>query len=127
MNAGVSVPAGDRVRAHFHFEAFHQQWNNTTIEALAARPDIPGIYRERFNMEPESPSSSRWSDLTGNISIQHFQTAISGPPVPEAANAVETTLRYHTRWRESDSFGQELDAGYTLRAAHQYARHGLCL
>ena len=58
VNAGVSVPAGDRVR-YFHFEAFHQQWNNTTIEALAARPDIPGIYRERFNMDPESPSSSR--------------------------------------------------------------------
>ncbi|MGA2877896.1 MAG: BamA/TamA family outer membrane protein, partial [Bryobacteraceae bacterium] len=35
----------------------------------------------------------------------------------ESANAVINTLRYHQRWAGSDDSTQELDAGYSLRAA----------
>jgi outer membrane translocation and assembly module TamA len=69
--------------------------------------------------------------LTGSVSIQHFETQFPAARF-QAANALETTLRYSTRWRESDSHGQELDAGYTLRAAtnllgtdYVYTRHAV--
>ncbi len=35
----------------------------------------------------------------------------------ESANAVINTLRYHQRWSGSDDSTQQLDAGYSLRAA----------
>jgi hypothetical protein len=38
VNAGFSRPIGERVRAHFSFEAFHQQWNNATLQALQNAP-----------------------------------------------------------------------------------------
>jgi hypothetical protein len=130
VNAGFSRPIGEHLRAQFSFEAFHQQWNNATITALAERPDVPGIYRERFQMKPGltlivAPGLT----LTGSVSIQHFETQFPAAMF-QAANALETTLRYSTRWRESGSHGQELDAGYTLRAAtnlldtdYVYTRH----
>ena len=51
-NLGVSGAIGDRVRLRFDFESFHQQWNATTLRALDERPDVPGIYRERYHMAP---------------------------------------------------------------------------
>jgi hypothetical protein len=132
VNAGISQRISDRVRAHFNFETFHQQWNNATIRALEDRPDVPGIYRERFQMEPGiTVMLTEDLSLTGSISLQHFETQFPAAR-HQAANALETTLRHSTRWRESDSHGQELDAGYNLRAAtnlldtdYVYTRHSV--
>lgn len=130
INTGFTQPVGDHVRLHFDFDAFHQQWNRATLEALEQRPDVPGIYRERYNAEPGITFIlAEPVTVTAAISIQHFQTQFPAAR-SEAANAFETTLRYRKRWRESDSIGQELDAGYTLRAATNlldsdfvYSRH----
>jgi hypothetical protein len=132
VNAGMSYPIGDRVRAQFNFEAFHQQWNNETLRALESRPDVPGIYRERFHMQPGfTVLLTETLSLTGSVSIQQFETQFPAAR-HQAANALETTLRHSTRWRESDSHGQELDAGYNLRAAtnlldtdYVYTRHAV--
>jgi hypothetical protein len=132
VNAGFSTAFGDRVRAQFAFEAFHQQWNNATIEALRANEDVPGIYRERYHMKPGiAVLVAPGLTLSGSVSIQHFETQFPAAR-HQAANALETTLRYSSRWRESDSHGQELDAGYTLRAAtnllgtdYVYTRHAV--
>jgi hypothetical protein len=132
INAGFSRPLGERVRAQFSFEAFHEQWNNATIDALAVRDDLPGVYRERYHMKPGiTVAIAPGLTLTGSLSVQHFQTQFPAARY-QAANALETTLRYSTRWRESDAFGQELDAGYTLRAAtnlldtdYVYTRHAV--
>jgi hypothetical protein len=132
VNAGISHPIGERVRAQFNFEAFHQQWNNETLRALETRPDVPGIYRERFHMEPGITVLLTESlSLTGAVSFQQFETQFPAAR-QQTANALETTLRHSKRWRESDSHGQELDAGYNLRAAtnlldtdYVYTRHAV--
>ena len=113
---GVSRRIGERVRVGFDFESFHQQWNATTLNALAERPDLPGIYRERYHMSP-SISIALLESLTfsAGVDIQHFQTQFPAARY-EAANAVTTTLRYRRRWA-SDASRQEVDAGYGLRAA----------
>ena len=131
FNAGYSRRFGEYVRLNFDFDTFHQQWNPATQLALASRPDVPGIYRERYNMEPTlafliTPELS----LSVGVSIQHFQTQFPAARF-EAANAVVTTLRHRRRWQPTDSAaGHELDAGYSLRAATRsldsdfvYARH----
>jgi hypothetical protein len=132
VNAGFSRPIGEHMRAQFAFEAFHQQWNNATIDALAERDDVPGIYRERYHMKPGiTVIFVPGLTLTGSVSIQHFETQFPAARF-QAANALETTLRYSTRWRRSSLYGQELDAGYTLRAAtnlldtdYVYSRHSV--
>jgi hypothetical protein len=131
FNAGYSRRIGERVRLRFEFETFHQQWAPATEAALVGRPDVPGIYRERYNMEPAvavllAPDVT----LTAGVSFQHFQTQFPAARF-EASNAVFTTLRHVRRWDgSSSSAGQEVDAGYTLRAATRtldsdfvYTRH----
>jgi hypothetical protein len=119
LNAGFSRPLGtDRVRVRFEFDALHQQWDPATQVAMMTQSDVPGIYRERFSMEPEivillAPGLS----LSTGVSFQHFQTQFPAARF-EAANAVGTTLRQQRHWGGSGSTaGHELDAGYSLRAA----------
>ena len=133
FNLGYSRRFGDYVRLNFDFDSFHQQWDPATDFALQSRPEVPGIYRERYSMEPTlafliTPELS----ISAGVSMQHFQTQFPAARF-EAANAVVTTLRHRRRWRPTDSAaGHELDAGYSLRAATRsldsdfvYARHAV--
>jgi hypothetical protein len=131
INVGVSRTFSERVRLRFEFDTLHQQWNPATEVALLSRADVPGLYRERYSMEPAivillAPGLS----LTTGLNFQHFQTQYPAARY-EAANALVTTLRHRRRWGSSGSLGHELDAGYGLRAATRmlgsdfvYARHG---
>lgn len=126
---GIAAKAGDRVRAQLDFGAFHTQWNATTLAALDVRPDVPGIYRERFVVAPAvSVAITDFLVFTAGIDIQNFQTQFPAARF-EASNAVTTTLRLRRRW-SSDASRQEVDAGYGLRAAtrslgsdYVYTRH----
>lgn len=131
LNAGYSRRFGERIRFRFDFETYHQIWDPSTEYALQQRPDVPGIYRERYGMEPAvvillAPSLS----LTTGLDFQHFQIQFPAARF-EAANAVVTTLRHRRRWESADSSaGHDLDAGYSLRAATSlldsdfiYSRH----
>jgi Omp85 superfamily domain len=123
----------DRVRFRFLFESYHEQWNNTTVEALA-RPgtesDMSGIYRTRMNFEPVTTFVlARPLTLSLGVSFERFQLQFPAART-EAANAMVTTLRYHRRLEGSDANQQQWDAGYSLRAATNtlgsdfaYARH----
>jgi hypothetical protein len=133
FNAGYERRFGEYIRFRFDFDTFHQEWNPATEQAMASRPDLPGIYRERYSMEPAlvfliTPNLS----LSTGLSVQHFQTQFPAARF-EAANAVVTTLRHRRRWQSSGSVaGHELDAGYSLRAATNlfdsdfvYTRHAI--
>jgi hypothetical protein len=130
-NLGVSAKAGDRVRLRFDFGAFHTQWNATTLLALESRPDLPGIYRERYIASPSiSIAIAEPVVFTVGFDIQHFQTQFPAARFEES-NALTTTLRYRRRWA-SDASRQEVDAGYGLRAAtrslgsdYAYTRHAV--
>jgi hypothetical protein len=128
---GAGRKFGERVQLRFDFESFHQQWNATTLRRLEERPDIPGIYRERYHMAPSvSIALLETLTFTAGVDIQHFQTQFPAARF-EAANAVTTTLRHRRRWT-SDASRQEVDAGYGLRAAtrsfgsdYVYSRHAM--
>jgi len=135
FTAGVAVPIGDRVQVRFAVESFHEQWNQATIDALArntaaGKNDIPGVYRTRNNFEPAiRVALARNLTLTAGVSFEEFQTQFPAART-EGSHSVITTLRYHRQWADSDTSGQELDAGYSLRAAtnfldsdYVYTRH----
>ena len=132
INTRVSVPIGERIQARFGFESFHEQWNQATLDALARATDVPGIYRTRNNFEPSIRIAvAPHLTLTAGLSFEEFQTQFPAART-EGARSVITTLRYHRQWEASDTSGQELDAGYSLRAAtnllgsdYVYTRHSI--
>jgi hypothetical protein len=117
INARIARDLHPRLRIRFDFQSFHQQWNAATIVALQRNPDVPGIYRIRRNYQPSiTIVLARPLTLTAGVSFEQFQTQFPAARI-EAANAVINTLRYRRQWQGSDSFRQELDAAYNLRAA----------
>ena len=110
----------DRAHLRFEFESYHDQWNGATRAALAAgapgSEETSGIYRNRQNFEPLLVFFvARPLTLSVGTSFQRFQNDAPGVPT-EAANAVITSLQYQRHGEDSD-YRQDLDAGYSLRAA----------
>lgn len=123
----------DRVRFRFQFENYHDQWHGATQGLLPSDGPSPdqtsGLYRTRQNVEPAVLFVlAKPLTLSVGASFQRFQDQL---PVAqtEAANALITTLRFQQRLEGSEN-QQDLDAGYSLRAATRtlasdfaYARH----
>jgi hypothetical protein len=85
----------------------------------ASRPSSlgAGAYGSRLNYEP-SATFVLAAPLTLSVGLSFEQLSnLPAAARSESANAVVNTLRYHQRWAESGDSTQELDAGYSLRAA----------
>ncbi len=134
--------AGGRIRLGFEFDAYSDQYDSSTLEALDAtsRPSSlvagpaaclsAGAYGSRLNYEP-SATFVLAAPLTLTVGLSFEQLSnLPSAARPESANAVVSTLRYHRRWTGSGGNKEELDAGYSLRAATRllgtnlaYTRH----
>jgi hypothetical protein len=130
LSAGYARQFSESIGFRVDFNTLHQQWNRATILALEDRPDVPGIYRRRHILSPAVEIRLHPSLLlTTGVSLQQFELQYPAARY-ETSNAVENTLRYLGRWESSSTSGQELDAGYNLRAATRilnsdvaYTRH----
>jgi hypothetical protein len=111
----------DRIRFGFEIDGYQDQYSPSTLAALdsASRPVSlgAGAYGSRLNYEP-SATFLLAAPLTLTVGLS-FEQLNSLPTAArsESANAVINTLRYHRRWVDSGDSTQELDAGYSLRAA----------
>ena len=124
----------DRVRFAFQLEAYRDEYNRATLDALDNDPSSSlgaGAYRSRLNFEP-SATFVLAKPLTFTVGLSFEQLQPDLPAAQsESANAVINTLRYHQRWG-SDATIEELDAGYNLRAATKmlgtdlaYSKHAI--
>jgi hypothetical protein len=107
----------DEIKLGFQFASYHTQWNSATLEALPARPEVPGIYRTRQEFAPTF-TVKPLEDLTVTVgtSFQRFQKQFPAAHT-EAANAVTATLRFARRLDGPEGAKHEFAAGYNLRAA----------
>ena len=120
----------DRLRAGFQFEAYHQQWNGSTLHALNESPDVPGVYRNRLAYTPTlTIEPANGLTLQTGVRIQNFQTQFPAART-ESASSMINTLRYQKAWEDAGFGRQTLNADYSLRAATRmlssdlvYARH----
>ena len=117
---GSRWPNG-RIRLGFEFDAYQDQYDSSTLAALdsASRPSSlgAGAYGSRLNYEPSATFVlAAPLTLTVGLSFEQLNNLPSAAR-SESANAVINTLRYHQRWAGSGDSTQELDAGYSLRAA----------
>jgi len=122
--------ANGRIRLGFELDAYQNQYASSTLAALAidSRPSSEsssigsGAYGSRLNYEP-SATFVIAAPLTYTVGLGFEQlNNLPSAARSESANAVINTLRYHQRWVASDKpesgpSTQELDAGYSLRAA----------
>jgi hypothetical protein len=110
----------DRLRLSFEFDAHHEMYNRATLVALDSSTTSSlgaGAYRSRLNFEPSATFVlAKPLTLTVGLSFEQLEPQSSAAR-SESANAVINTLRYHKRWQDSGATKQELDAGYSLRAA----------
>jgi hypothetical protein len=126
--------ATNRIRLGLEFDSFHEQYDSATRLALedTVRSSSlgAGAYRSRMNFEPSATFIlAKPVTLTVGASFEQLEPEVSAAR-SESANAVINTLRYHQRWEGSGATVQELDAGYSLRAATKllgsdlgYTRH----
>ena len=123
----------DRIQLGFEFDSFHEQYSSATLAALESAQTSSlgaGAYRSRMNFEPSATFVlAKPLTLTVGFSFEQLEPQVTAART-ESANAVINTLRYHRRWEGSDTNQQDLDAGYSLRAATQalgsdltYTRH----
>ena len=113
--------ANGRISLGFEFDGYQNQYAPETLVALedASRPSSlgAGAYGSRLNYEP-SATFVLAAPLTLSVGLSFEQLSnLPAAARSESANAVVNTLRYHQRWAESGDSTQEVDAGYSLRAA----------
>jgi hypothetical protein len=119
-----ALSANGHIRLGFEFDGYDDQYAPSTLAALDASHTSsqsslsgPGAYGSRLNYEP-SATFVLAAPLTLTVGLSFEQ--LNGLPTAarsESAHAVINTLRYRQRWATSGDSTQELDAGYSLRAA----------
>ena len=107
----------DRVGLKFLFESYHEQWNQSTLDALATQPaETSDAYRTRQNFQPTATITLA-KPLTLEVGVSFQRLGNQYPAAhTEASNALISTLRYHRRMADSE-YPQEVFADYALRAA----------
>jgi hypothetical protein len=110
----------DKVTFKLQFESYHEQWNNHTVDAAAAMPNVTAdVYRARDNLQPMvAIALARPLTLEVGAAFERYQEEAPGAPTL-SSNALLADLRYHQHL-ESD-FPQDFDAAYLLRNAN----HGM--
>ena len=107
----------DRLRLRFEFDSYHQQWNQSTVDAIGHADALPGIYRSRQNFEPLATLVlARPLTLSFGMGFERFDTALPASRT-QSANAVITSLHYQKRIEGWGTDQQDWDAAYSLRAA----------
>lgn len=103
---------GDRLSLRMDVDHYVTQWNSLTLAAA------PGeLYRSRDRIAPAATIKLAGPlTLTVGLTFDSLQPQLSAARV-EASNALVNTLRYHQSWEDLGSSQQEVDAGYSLRAA----------
>ena len=117
-----ALSANGRIRLGFEFDGYEDQYAPDTAALDAPHTSSQsslgvGAYGSRLNYEP-SATFVLAAPLTLTVGLSFEQ--LNGLPTAarsESANAVINSLRYRQRWATSGDSTQELDAGYSLRAA----------
>ena len=126
--------ATDRLHLRFEFDSYHEQWNRSTFNAMenagAEEGAVGGLYRARENFEPDlTIEIAKPLTISFGASFERFDPIVPAART-QSANAAITTLRYERRFEGGGADQQDLEAGYSLRAAtkaldsdYVYARH----
>ena len=108
----------DRVGLRFQFESYHEQWNQSTLNALAAQPNQTSqAYRTRQNFEPTATITlAKPLTLEIGVGFQRFQNQYPAAHYRGRQRPDHLLCAITGGWRIRN-IQQDVDADYTLRAA----------
>ena len=105
-----------RLGASFEWTRFDSDWESTTLDALALRPDITPAYETRSTITPLvkfafTPELS----IAAGVTISELEPLF---PATESrmANAAVASISYDQRWKDDSDATQKVEAGFGVRA-----------
>jgi len=126
-----NIKAGtEHLGFRIEFHSYKDQWKEATQIALAASPQVPGIYRKRTGVEPTLTFAfdpRLHISIGASVDEMQFQY----PAIHyQNANAGIAAVTFETDWEDSGSNDHNLSANYLARAATRnldsdfiYTRH----
>ncbi len=115
----------DKVRFQFLFESYHQQWNQTTTDAIAQptfttraqQLESPAIYRTRRNFQPVFTFALA-KPLSVSLGMSFMRLDEDLPAIEaENSNALLIGLRYHKQIGTAEDYIQTFDSDYQFKSA----------
>ena len=104
-----------RLGASFEWTRFDSDWESTTLDALALRPDITPAYETRSTITPLvkfafTPELS----IAAGVSISELEPLF---PATESrmANAAVASISYDQRWKDDSDATQHVEADFGVR------------
>lgn len=106
----------ERLGVFFEWSTYDQDWRAETLAAMAFRPDLPALYRNRMSVTPLvkfafTPQLS----VGGGVAITELDSLIEPGP-SRMANTGIGFVRFHDEWQTDSGPRQRLDASFTARA-----------
>ena len=120
----------ERLGASLEVASFNQSWEEATLSAIAANPQLPGAYRTRVTVEPYVTFAFHPSlRVRGGASVSELES-LARSPASLMANAGVFGVTFGREWSAGARVDQQVDASYDLRAAREgldsdlvYTRH----
>jgi hypothetical protein len=105
----------ERLGASLEVSRLRQDWRDATVDALAADPTIPGLYRTRLTVEPKvTVALNPFLRVTGGASITELEP-LDQSLDSQMASAFIASIDFQRRWNHHAD--QRVQAGYELRSA----------
>jgi hypothetical protein len=106
----------ERLGVFFEWQTYDQEWRDQTLVAMALRPDLPALYRNRMGVTPLlkfafTPQLS----VGGGVSITELDSLVEPGP-SRMANAGVGFVRFQNQWRTESGLQQRVDVSFTTRA-----------
>lgn len=106
----------ERLGVFFEWSTYDQEWRDTTLAAMAFRPDIPALYRNRMSVTPlVKVAVTPQVTVGGGVAIAELDSLVEPGP-SRMANAGVGFIKFHNQWQADSGMKQRLDASFTTRA-----------
>lgn len=105
-----------RLGASLEWSTFDQDWRAATLDTMALKPEIPGLYEQRSTITPLlrfafNPDVS----ISAGVSITELEplAALTGS---QMANAVVASLEFNRHWNDVSDTGHHVQGSFGVRA-----------
>lgn len=106
----------ERLGVFFEWSTYDQDWQDVTLAAMALRPDLPALYRNRMNVTPLVKFAvTPHVTVGGGVAITELDSLVEPGP-SRMANAGIGFITFHDQWQTDAGLRQRLEASFTTRA-----------
>jgi hypothetical protein len=106
----------ERLGVFFEWSTYDQQWQDVTLAAMALRPDLAPLYRNRMNVTPLVKFAvTPHVTVGGGVAITELDSLVEPGP-SRMANAGIGFITFHDQWQTDSGLRQRLEASFRTHA-----------